>query len=73
MREVPARYVGVEVLEQRQPGSQRRGYDPVLLREGLEPYLPQEQPGVLGGGGGRHLDPGVLDGDDEAQRVGDMR
>ena len=69
VREVPARDVGVEVVEQRQTRSQRRRGDPVLLGERVEPDLAQEQLGVLGRGGGGGADPCVLDVDDEAQGV----
>jgi hypothetical protein len=43
--------------------------DGMLPCERVEAYLSQKQPGVLGRGGGGHLDAGVLDRDDEPQRV----
>jgi hypothetical protein len=47
-----------------------RGGDLVLVGEAVQADLAQEEPGVLGRGGGGDRDPGVLDRDDEAQRVG---
>ena len=73
LREVAPGDVRVEVVEQRSARARGSRGNPVLLGEGVEPDLAQEQLGVLGRGGRRHPDARVLDGDDEPQRVGDRR
>jgi len=69
-REIASGDVYVEVVQQRQAGPQRRRRDPLLLREGVEPDLAQEQPRVLRRGRVRDAHPGVLGRDDETQGVG---
>jgi hypothetical protein len=70
VREIASGDVYVEVVQQRQAGPQRRRRDPLLLREGVEPDLAQEQPRVLRRGRVRDAHPGILGRDDETQGVG---
>jgi hypothetical protein len=68
--EVPARNVSVEEVLEGQARPQRLRGDAVLISKAVEPDLAQEQFRVLRRGCGRRPDAGVLDGDDEPQRVG---
>ena len=47
MGEVSPGDISVEVFEQRQAGTERRGGDPLLLGERVQLDLAKEQPGVL--------------------------
>jgi hypothetical protein len=70
-REVTAGDVGVEQLLQRHPLADELVVEALLGGEGVQADPFQEQPGVLRRGRGRDRYPGVLDGEDEPQGVGE--
>ena len=69
--EVPAGDVGVEQLLQRHARAEEAVLEALLGGEGVQPDPFQEQPGVLGRGRHRDPDAGGLDGQAEAQGVGE--
>ena len=59
LREVAARYIGVEDSRRVSPGVTRSDSRPFSFREGVQADLAQEEAPILGGGGRGDMDPGV--------------
>ena len=59
LREVAARYIGVEDSRRVSPGFHPVGLQTVLFRDGVQADLAQEEARIVGGGDRGDMDPGV--------------